>query len=126
MIVLEAFGALLAGLKALDGRQNEKQEAREKRRRAITAVRAAALETKAYLYDEDVSGHEDRARETVLSQKWNEAAAAIGEYDTELFQIAQMKSLGWADPREWDSLPVDTDKLKLNLILHQCDFLLSQ
>jgi hypothetical protein len=126
MIGFEAFSALLGGLKTLSERKHEKDDAKEKHLAAIMAVRAAALETKAYLYDRSLGSNEDRAREALLSQKWNDAARAIGHYDGDLFQIAQMKSLGWADPQEWDHLPIDPDKLKLDLILRQCDFLLAE
>ncbi len=62
----------------------------------------------------------DRDRERTLALAWQHAASAINRYDSELFEVSEVKALGWADPKEWERSAVTPEKLKLDIIIQQC------
>jgi hypothetical protein len=123
MPIVEVLGLLLDGMAAWRSRALEPSATVQLRHAAIDSVYHAALATKAYIHDRDTTGSVDRLREVSLSEKWQQAASRIREYDQQLFNIARLKALGWADPNAWSELPIDPATLKLDLILEQCQWL---
>lgn len=124
-LVPKVADSLLKGLDSWRGRKAEAIAEKEKRATAINEVMQAVIVTKAYLYDLHATEKPSRKREIELSKKWQKAAAAIHDYDFELFQSSRVKSLGWADPREWKRASINPDKIKLDAIILQCEWLLS-
>lgn len=124
-LVPKVVDSLLKGLDSWRGRKAEASAEKEKRVAAINVVMQAVITTKAYLYDLHTSGKPSRKREIELSKKWQNAAAAIRDYDFELFQSSQVKSLGWADPREWKRASINPENIKLDAIIRQCEWHLS-
>lgn len=122
MTLIDGLGALFDAIKAWQAHSAEASQKRKERVLAIDAVERAALATKAYLHDVKTSVP-NRGRELSLYNEWHQAASAIEAYDPHLFEIARMKAIGWADPASWADLPVDPAKLKIDLILKQCEWL---
>ncbi|WP_426214531.1 hypothetical protein [Pseudomonas sp. DWRC2-2] len=116
------YGALVEVVKMWRGIRSEGIEKDLHRRAAIELVMEAVLATKAYLYDREL-GDASRATERLLSSKWQKAAYAIEEYDRELFFSARLKSLGWADPREWSRAEGREYAIALNTLLEHCDYI---
>lgn len=124
-VIVDCFRAIRDVLSDANKAEDQRRARSRERARAIGAVRAAALATKAYLYDTRVQGTPvDRVREADLSRLWQEAADAIREYDFDLFSISNVKALGWSDPREWEEIEIPEAKLKVDLLIRQCDWLL--
>jgi hypothetical protein len=98
----------------------------EEQRSAIYSVRAAVTATKAYLYDKSELKNENRETEHELAHIWQEASRAIHSVDNGLAQIAQLKALGYADPREWRKVGELGEAVKLDKIIEQCNWLLER
>lgn len=118
------FSALANGVKIWRDIKAESSEDKLKRKAAIGLVVEAVVVTKAYLYDKE-HGNESRATERLLSERWQKAAIAIEDYDYELFRSAELKALGWADPREWIRAKGREHAIALNTILEQCEHIRS-
>ena len=117
------FDTILEGLKFRDGRKRTEREELERTVAAITKIRSAVVETKAYLYDRQREGV-CRDRELALARRWQEAAKSIWRYDRELFEISNVKALGYADPTEWERGEQRVPTVKLDDIVAQCDHLI--
>lgn len=116
------FDALINGLRVWREIKAESSEGYLKRNAAIGCVVDAVIATKAYLYDRDIAGS-SREVERFLSERWQKAAIAIEAYDRNLSRSAQIKALGWADPREWIRADGREYAIKLDTILEQCAYL---
>lgn len=83
----------------------------------------AVIATKAYLYNLEQGEPVARVQEQEISLAWQRAATAIREYDRELYQSAELKALGWADPREWRRASSRPWAIQLDAIIDQCHWL---
>ena len=125
-VVVSSFKAMRVAFEAIAQGKALAAEQRRRRVAAIDSVRQAALATKAYLYDTEIRGQpSDRSREAELAQHWRAAGTAMEAYDQRLYNIANLKALGWSDPREWDNVKISPEKLKVDVLLQQCDWLLA-
>lgn len=125
-LIPKVIDTLLKGLDAWNKKAANTKEEISQRFEAIDAVLKAAISTKAYLYDLKETGNKNREREIELAHQWRIASKAIREYDYELYRISQLKSIAWADHREWDSISINPKKIKLDLIIKQCQWLQEQ
>lgn len=121
-VMIDSLNGLIKGIEFWKNRKNESIKSREGFIEAVSKVMAAVVATKAYLYDKRDSGS-SREVERNLSQAWREAAYAIEKYDRQLFDSAQIKALGWADPSEWKRVGNNPEKVKLDKIIEQCKYL---
>lgn len=122
-MIPESLSALASGLAFWRNRKNDSAESHRRRQEAVGQVMAAVVATKAYLYDLDQGASINRGREQEISRSWQDVATAICEYDRELYQSAQLKALGWADPREWKRAQLRPDSIQLDTIIQQCQWL---
>jgi len=125
-IALKAFSAGIAGLKYVDSKRSGGKEALEERREAIAAVRAAAIKTRAFLYDKEVGNNPDRDAERAISEAWLIASSRIEAFNEELFEKTYAKSLGYADPREWKKISEAEIDVSIDSIVDQCDRMLEE
>lgn len=93
---------------------------------AVQKVLSAMIATKAYLYDKNELQNTSRIHEHELAQRWQEASAAIRQFDHNLAQVSQIKALGWSDPREWENAGRYQEAIKLDNIVSQCEWILSK
>jgi hypothetical protein len=122
-MIPETFAAIVDAVRLWGERKNESAEALQNKKEALRLMMDAVVATKAYLYELH-QGHEpSRSQERELSHKWQHAAMAISEYDYELYMSAQLKALGWADPREWKRAEMRPWTIKLDVIIEQCQWL---
>ncbi len=89
---------------------------------AISKIKSAVIATKAYIYDSRELGNSSREEEKKLSEKWIIASKAIWTYDRILFDIADVKASGWADPNEWKKLKNKVSTVNLDKIIEQCEY----
>src|SRR5712691_8563702 len=122
-MIPEAFSAIVDAIRLWGERKNESAEALQNKREALRSVMDAVVATKAYLYELSQGQKPSRSQERDLSHKWQHAAMAIREYDHQLYQSAQLKALGWADPREWKRAELRPWAIKLDVIIEQCQWL---
>ena len=118
------LSALKNGLGVWD-RFNPKKDPKEKLE-AIEKVMEAVTETRSYVYNRDVLNRQDRDIERELALAWQKAAGAILEFDSNLHDSSEVKSLGWADPRSWPEWRRRAKTIDLDLIEQQCNWLRSQ
>lgn len=122
----QIFSALIAGLKFWEDKKLLNQQQLKVRDEAINIVLEAAILTKGYLYNlSELNVEQDRTKETELSHAWQKAANSIYRFDERLFQSAQAKALGWADPREWAKAEQQKITIKLDTLIQQCEWLKS-
>lgn len=76
-----------------------------------------------YLRDKDKGAPKSRETEEHISVSWQRAATAIREYDHELANSAQIKAMGWADPRQWKQAELRPAAIQLDTIIAQCKWL---
>ena len=119
----EALPAIVDAIRLWRERKNESAKTRRNRDEAVRSVMDAVVSTKAYLYDLNEGAKPSRAEERELSRKWQRAAMAIRQYDRQLYESAQLKALGWADPREWTRAELRPWAIKLDVIIEQCQWL---
>lgn len=122
-MIPESLSAIASGLAFWRNRENDSAQARRRRQEALGQVMDAVIATKAYLYDLDQGKPAARAQEQEISRCWQNAAMAIREYDRELYQSAELKALGWADPREWRRAEARPWAIQLDAIIDQCHWL---
>ncbi len=101
----------------------EQRQRNAEREEAIGIIMEAAIRTKTYLTDLRDGVPKSREREEVIALAWQKAASAIRRFDERLYQISQVKSLGWADPREWLKRKNQAVMVKLDIIIKQCKWL---
>ncbi len=121
-----AFSALLSGMRLIQNKNESTRQESENRKNAIGKVMNAAVATRAYLYDSRELNNQSREIERELSKIWQEAANAIQTYDRHLFDSSRVKSLGWADPGQWEKLNGHAATIKLDEIIRQCEWLRKQ
>lgn len=119
-----AITALVDVVRLWGEKKNDDEQALRTKKEAIRLVMDAVIATKAYLYETTQGTEPAREQERNLSRKWQDAANAIRDYDLSLYQSAQFKALGWADPREWKRAELRPWVIKLYLIINQCAWLL--
>lgn len=117
--MFEPLTSLTAGLELWRNRKNDNAQARRHRQDAVGLVMHAVVATKGYLYDLERGSPASRDMELSISQSWQRAAMAIREYDNS----AQLKAMGWADPREWKNAESRPWAIKLDNIFAQCKWL---
>ena len=122
-IAISAFDSLLSALTEWRARRKQTGEEAGKKSEAIEQIRLAVIETRAYLYDSATLGREDRNRERQLALRWQKAGKIIRNYDRNLWEVAQLKALGWSDPSGWAQVGDKVDAIKLEKILEQCRWL---
>lgn len=122
-MIPESLTALVAGLALWRNHKNDSAQSRRRRQEAVGQVLAAVVATKGYLYDLDQGRPVDRAQEQEISRGWQHVADAICDYDRDLYQVAQLKALGWADPREWRRAASRPEAIQLDTIIEQCQWL---
>lgn len=120
--VTNAITALLEVVKVWRDKKALSENDKSRMNEAVGKVMKAAMATKAYLYDARELGKPSRENEHELSLAWQEAATAIRSYDENLFIYSQVKSLGWADPREWEKVEHKSVTVNLDLIIKQCEW----
>ena len=125
-MIPEAFSAIVNAIRLWGERKNESAESLQNKKEALRLVMDAVVATKAYLYELNQGQEPSRSQERELSHKWQHAAMAISEYDNELYQSAQLKALGWADPREWKRADLRPWAVKLDVIIQQCQWLMNK
>lgn len=118
--IAPTVSALLDGVTVWRDRRTLLAAKRENGLQAVNKVMRAVVATKAYLYDDLELSQASRERETEISAAWYAAAEAIYAFDRNLFESAQLKSLGWADPREWERANTEALTVDLNMIMAQC------
>lgn len=123
-MIAESISTFIEATRLLLDRKSDSKEAIRKRDEAVRLVMNAVLATKAYFYERDQGQPTDRNLERELSEKWQDAAIFIREYDYQLYDSAQLKALGWADPREWKRIESRPYAVDLDLIIEQCQWLL--
>lgn len=121
-----ALSAVLSGMQLIQNKNESARQESENRKNAIGKVMNAAVATRAYLYDSRELHSPSRETERELSKAWQEAANAIQTYDRHLFDSSQVKSLGWADPGQWEKLKGHAVTIKLDEIIKQCEWLRKQ
>lgn len=121
-IVPNTITALLNGIQVWKDLKSQSQTDKTNMNKAVGKVMNAAIATKAYLYDANKLNKPSRKREVELSKLWQEAATSIRAYDENLFFSSQVKSLGWADPHEWEKVEHKTVTVNLDLIIKQCEW----
>ncbi|ELH7813385.1 hypothetical protein [Vibrio sp. SCSIO 43155] len=128
VVVLPAtFTALIAGLKFWEDKKSLSEKEIKDRDDAVNVVLDALILTKSYLYDRrELKVEQDRCREEKLSKAWQDAANAIYRFDEKLFQSAQVKAMGWADPRDWVKAEDQGIEVKLETLIKQCEWLKEQ
>jgi hypothetical protein len=125
-LIAEALKSIVDALRLWGERKNENAREIVRKREAIQLVMEAVLATKAYQYELSKGRDPSRTQERDLSNKWQRAAMAISEYDYALYQSAQLKAIGWADPREWKRASDRPDAIKLDVIIEQCEWVQSK
>jgi hypothetical protein len=115
-----SLSALAAGLEHWRNRKNDGVNARRHKQNAIASVMDAVVLTKIYLYDREHGSEASRARERDIAQAWQRAAMAVREYDHQLYQSAQLKAMGWSDPRDWKCAKDREWAIQLDTIVAQC------
>jgi hypothetical protein len=124
--ITAVLSAIIQGLQYRVTSHCRTTDEEEKRNNAIGEVMNAAAATKAYLYDTRKLGKTSREKENQISQAWQKAATAIKAYDQNLYFSSQVKSLGWADPREWKTAKNKATTVNLDKIIEQCEWLRTQ
>ena len=125
IFIPKTFDSLFEGVKFWEkNKENEKIEL-EKKINAIHSIKEAVTVTKGYLYDVN-QGNTSRDKELTLAATWQKASEIIWAYDRDLFNISEVKALGWADPREWDKREQMVSTVKLDDIIKQCNFRLDE
>jgi hypothetical protein len=122
-MIPEYLSFVTSSLEFLRNRKNDTAQERRHRREAVGQVMHAVIATKAYLYNSNQGEPTARDQELEISRCWQRAATAIGEYDQALSQTAELKSLGWADPREWKRAEAHAWAIRLDVIIDQCHWL---
>lgn len=122
-MIRESLSVITSGLAFLRNRKNDSAHDRRRRQEAVGQVMDAVVATKAYLYNLNQGEPAARVQEQEISRCWQRAAMAISEYDHELYQSAELKALGWADPREWRRAEARTWAIQLDVIIEQCHWL---
>ncbi|MBU1392175.1 MAG: hypothetical protein KJ856_06655 [Gammaproteobacteria bacterium] len=125
-MIIEAFSAIVDAARFWKEKNNETAEELRNKRDALQLVMNAVIATKAYLYDLDQGTEPSRIQEKELARKWSYASMAISEYDYQLYMSAQLKALGWADPREWKRAELRPWVIKLDVIIEQCQHILGK
>lgn len=126
VIIPATFTALIAGLKFWEDKKLLTEQQLKDRDEAINVVLEAAILTKGYLYNRrELNAEQDRGKEEELSHAWQKAANCIYRFDEQLFQSAQIKALGWADPREWVKAAQQNITVTLDTLIKQCEWLKS-
>ena len=121
-MLAESLSAIAAGLEHWRGRRNDDVAERHRRQDAVGHVMEAVVLTKGYLYDLE-QGNSSREREQEISRAWQRAANFIREYDYQLYNSAQLKAMGWSDPREWRHTDERPWMVNLDKIVAQCRWL---
>lgn len=122
-MLAESLSALLAGLAHWRDRKNDDVAERRRKQEAVGYVMDAVVLTKGYLYDLEQGSPSSRDREHEVSRAWQRAANFIREYDYQLYNSAQLKAMGWSDPREWRKVEERPWAVKLDNISAQCRWL---
>lgn len=125
-MVIEALSAIIDAARFWKEKNNETSEELRNKREALQLVMDAVIATKAYLYDLEQGVEPSRDQERELARKWSHASMAISEYDYQLYSSARLKALGWADPREWKRAELRPWVIKLDVIIDQCQYILSK
>lgn len=116
--ISKGISSILTLTKELISIRNDR---REKTLEAITQVRAAALETRAYLADISKNPEKvSREKDMELMNLWLNAGSAIYLIDIELGDKCMMKADCWSDSRLWDSETYSHVKLDLDSIVLNC------
>ncbi len=119
----ESLSAIAAGLEHWRNRKNDGVNERRHKQEAVGLVMEAVVATKSYLYDLKQGEKSSREREYKISRDWQCAANSIREYDHQLYQSAQLKAMGWADPNEWRRADERRWAIQLDTIVAQCNWL---
>ena len=122
-MITEACTVLIEAIRLRREKGSETADELRRKSEAIRQVMDAVVATKAYLYERDQGEERSRAQERELSAKWQDAAMAVRQYDENLYHSAQLKALGWADPREWKRAASRPEAIKLDVIIEQCQWL---
>ena len=123
-LVPSSISAIVNGVRLWREKKSNTDADATAKKNAIHQVMRAAIATKAYIYDMRELGKPSREKEHELSNSWQEAAASIFNYDKNLFESSKVKSLGWADPREWEKANNKAVTVNLESIIEQCEWLL--
>lgn len=108
-----------ASLQTWLNKKKESKDERERKQDAVAKLLNAARATKAYLHDRKTNGP-SRDREAELSNLWGIASNAMLYYDETLYMSAHLKSMGWADPNEWEAARLVPEMIRLEGIIDQC------
>ncbi|MGE8358950.1 hypothetical protein [Pseudomonas sp.] len=125
-MIAEAFNAIGNLMQVWTNSKENARLDRQRRCDAIKLVKSAVVATKSYMHDIEKGISPSREVEKDLSQKWVDASMAIIDYDHELYEVAKIKSLGWADPKDWALAASRPWAIKLNTIIDQCEYLLKR
>jgi hypothetical protein len=119
-LISSSIPTLLEGMKLWKSHKEQSEENQNKKIEAISKIMEAVVATKGYLYDSKELGQVSREKEMELSKKWQAVASAIYKYDYHLFESANVKALGWADPNEWNKRENEATTVNLDEIIEQC------
>ena len=119
----ESITAIAAGMAYWRDSKDDDGKAQQRKQSALASVMDAVILTKGYLYDIESGAKPQRKRDGEIASCWQKAAMAIRRYDQQLYKSAQLKAMGWADPREWKHADSRPWAIKLDKIIAQCDWL---
>lgn len=108
---------LIPGLNSLlDTLQRERHHREVQADAALTALYAAATETKLYLLELEDGGRRSKERERGLSRLWSRAAVPIRRFDADLADRSLRKSEYWMSPARWTSSMVTEARIGIDQV----------
>ena len=126
-VSVSVFAKAMEQIERWTGRQNQAKVQKERdRAKALEALLAAVNETTAYTADRRDGCRRNRNREARISRLWTTASICVHSLDRRLSTILAMKSMGWADPKLWNTPAFKDAPLELDRIRDQCLWLLDQ
>ncbi len=112
-MILDAIPGLS---KLLDYFSQERHRREDRKELALSAIFAAASETRLYLAGLERSGRRNRKKEEELSRLWTRAALAARRFDAEFTERCLMKSQYWESPEKWRAEEVTEKRIGIEAV----------
>jgi hypothetical protein len=120
-MILDAIPGLS---KLLDYFSRERHRREDKMELALSAIFAAASETKIYLAGLERTARRSRKKEEELSRLWSRAALAARRFDADLTDRCLMKSQYWVSPEKWGAEEVAEKRIGIDAVYEKARQLL--
>lgn len=91
---------------------------------ALTAIYAAANETKLYLARLEETKRRVRKQEEDLARLWSKAAVPVRRFDVDLAERCLLKSQYWVSPHRWRADEVTENRIAIDAVYERARELL--